>query len=506
MTQTQLTRKWFCASLAVSLLVAMPAAGQVIAQDLKLIASDAAANDNFGAAIGVSGGILIIGAPGDDDAGNQSGSAYVVDTTTGQELFKLTASDAGANDYFGNAVSISGSTAIVGAASNESVYVFSTKTGQELFKLTASDGVSGDNFGNAVSVSGNTAVVAAFADDSQSGSVYVFDTTTGQQQFKLMASDATAGVFFGSSVSISGHTAVVGAPYDNSAGSAYVFDISTGQQLFKLIASDAGAGDQFGFAVSVSGNIAVIGAPFDTVSGTQTGSVYVFDITTGQQLFKLAGSDAGTGDQFGDDVSISDDIAIIGASTTNLFSGTAYLFDTNTGQQLFKLTASHLGTGDRFGSAVSISGGTAVIGAYADDDSGTNAGAAYVFDGGPDIVQQPLGRVVMPGQTAMLDVVVAVPGNTQFAWRRNGEILVDGGNISGAGTPTLSIVAGEGDVAYYDCVITGGLWGSGSSISTPVVLGLLADPNACFVDVNNDGLVNFFDISLFINAFNAGCP
>ena len=70
-------------------------------EDLKLIASDGSAEDFFGNSVAVSGNTAVIGAPLDDDNGLESGSAYVFDVTTGQELFKLTASDGAANDNFG---------------------------------------------------------------------------------------------------------------------------------------------------------------------------------------------------------------------------------------------------------------------------------------------------------------------------------------------------------------------------------------------------------------------
>jgi hypothetical protein len=44
-----------------------------------------------------------------------NGAAYVYDTTNGEELVKLTASDAAANDFYGSTVAISGGTAIIGA-------------------------------------------------------------------------------------------------------------------------------------------------------------------------------------------------------------------------------------------------------------------------------------------------------------------------------------------------------------------------------------------------------
>ena len=143
----------------------------------------------------ISGGSAIVGAHVSDDAGSNSGSAYVFDVdplsaTFGNELVKLTASDAAAGDLFGISVGISGDTAIVGAYLNDddgtdsgSAYVFdvdplSATFGNELVKLTASDAAAGDQFGISVAISGDTAVVGAYLDDDggdDSGSAYVFD-------------------------------------------------------------------------------------------------------------------------------------------------------------------------------------------------------------------------------------------------------------------------------------------------------------------------------------------
>ena len=77
------------------------------------------------------------------------------------------------------------------------------------------------SFGDSVSISGNTVVVGApdatIGSNSQQGAAYVF-TESGSgwanmtQTAKLTASDGAAGDAFGISVSISGNTVVVGAP------------------------------------------------------------------------------------------------------------------------------------------------------------------------------------------------------------------------------------------------------------------------------------------------------
>ena len=139
---------------------------------------------------------------------------------------------------------------------------------------------------------------------------------------KLIVPDESVGAQFGNSVAISGNIAVIGAYFENNdngryAGSAYVFDIPTGQQLFNLLASDGSDEDYFGFSVAVSGNIAVVGAYQDDDNGTSSGSVYVFDVTTGQQLFKLLPEDGSPYKYFGISVAISGNHALIGAKEDN---------------------------------------------------------------------------------------------------------------------------------------------------------------------------------------------
>ena len=82
---------------------------------------------------------------------------------------------------------------------------------------------------------------------------------------KITASGATSNNSFGTSVAISGHATIVGAPYAAvfSSGSAYLFDVTTGNQLFKLTAADSVEQDQFGNSVGISGNTAIVGAVLD---------------------------------------------------------------------------------------------------------------------------------------------------------------------------------------------------------------------------------------------------
>ena len=190
---------------------------------------------------------------------------------------------------------------------------------QEL-KLLPSDGAAYDYFGSSVAISGTTAIAGAYGGGDNgpySGSAYLFDAITGAQMAKLLPSDGTTSDYFGKSVAISGATAIVGAYYDDDSGSetgsAYLFDTTTGTQLAKLLASDSAPGDYFGYSVAISGATAIVGAVWDDDSGYNSGSAYLFDTATGTQIAKLLPSDGASWDEFGISVAISGTTAIVGA-------------------------------------------------------------------------------------------------------------------------------------------------------------------------------------------------
>ncbi|MBN1514096.1 MAG: FG-GAP repeat protein [Phycisphaerae bacterium] len=91
--------------------------GSTWSQEAKLVAPDAAEYDYFGSAVAISGDAAIIGSPGDDDGGTSSGSAYVFGKTGPGWVYeqKLLASDGAASDQFGASVSIGSHLAMGGA-------------------------------------------------------------------------------------------------------------------------------------------------------------------------------------------------------------------------------------------------------------------------------------------------------------------------------------------------------------------------------------------------------
>ena len=378
----------------------------------KLTASDGAQYDSFGAAVSVSGDVIVVGAREHNDAGSDSGSAYVYrfDGIVWEQEAELLPSDGDEYDIFGGSASVSGDVIVVGApfdddagAYSGSAYVYRYEGGAwvEEAKLTASDAAADDSFGWSVSASSDVVVVGApYNDDAgaYSGSAYVYryDGNTWIEEAKLTASDAAQGDFFGGSVSVSGEAVVVGASYDSDAGtwsgSAYVYRDDGGAWIeeAKLTASDAAVGDSFGWSVSVSGDVAVVGAVENcTCSVPQApfgpGSAYAFrwDGAAWLEEAKLTASDGEAEDWFGAAVSVSGDVAVVGAfgDGGGGYYGSAYAYRWNGNEWLeeAKLTASDMAPADAFGAAVAVSGDVAVAGAHLDDDAGDASGSAHVF-------------------------------------------------------------------------------------------------------------------------------
>jgi len=369
----------------------------------KLTAPDAAAGDHFGGSVSFDGNTIVVGAPGDDD-GTFSGSAYVFtrNGTTWTKQQKLTASDAAASDRFGYSVLVDGNMIVIGAYGDDddgnssgSAYVFtrSGTTWTEETKLTASDATAGDLFGFSVSFDGDTIVVGAPADDRrgiESGSAYVFthSGTTWTEQQKFTASETTSFDRFGYSVSIYRNTIVIGAygvDRDGSSysGAAYVFNRSgttwTEQQNLKGHASD-----RLGQSVLVDEDTIVVGAS-GVHDSTFSGSAYVFPLSdmTWTEKQVLMPSDRAKWDNFGFSFSIDRDMIVVGAPADDYggnLSGSAFMFtrsDTTWTEQQ-KLTGSDSVPDDIFGCSVSFDGDTIVVGAPGDDDC-TFSGSAYVF-------------------------------------------------------------------------------------------------------------------------------
>ncbi|MCP3915521.1 MAG: hypothetical protein GY711_08205 [bacterium] len=440
-----------------------------------LSASDAGAGDRFGASLATDGARVLIGAPGDDDAGLDAGSAYSF-TDGGAGLWleaqKLLAGDGSAGDAFGTDIALLENQVLLGAPGAEAgagaVYVYRLSlTWIEVQMLTASTPAAGAAFGSAVAAAGDDALVGA--PHAAAGAVFVFrrEASLWSERRRAVAMAGQPGDGFGVGVAVQAGTAFLGADGRDvaaqDAGSVTVLpDVSAPYEVVLLpaftVRGDA-SNDAFGYSVGGGGDVdgdgladVVVGAYFDDAGGPDSGQAQVFSGADGALIHTFDG--AAGGDLFGRSVAIAGDVdcdghadVIVGApwhDAAGFNAGHARVFSGGDGSLLH--TFDGLAPSDRLGWFVSGAGDTngdghddLIVGAYLHDGGGADAGAAFVYCGdtgnllfqidgteGDSLGQSVSGAGDVNGD-GFDDVIVGAPNGNHTTGPETGKALVYSG-------------------------------------------------------------------------------
>ena len=443
----------------------------------RLTPTDVLPETFFGTSVAISGDTVVVGTQSGSAYVFSKPTDGWADTS---EASELTASDGSDYDQFGQSVAVSGNTVVVGAyladleADEEdfgAAYVFTKPNGgwedtSDSVKLTAPDGAEGREFGQSLSMTGNTLVIGApysgyyidfetyrearEAEDKTPylGSVYVFTRpdvgweNAPSPVVKLSAPNGVPWTRFGWSVSVSSDAIAVGEPYSRlytqpggyeyRSGAAFVFarpseGWSSTAEHRELPIPDIMPYDEYGSSVFTSGEVVVVGArDDDNENGPNAGSAYLFRIPTdgwasGTPLpdpVTLKAFDGPAGDRFGHSVAVDGEILVVGVpGDHDRVAGAAYAFvrqHTEWGYSRYKLDASDATLGGRFGTSVAVHGDTIVVGAPG-TGGGNDPGAAFVFNRPEDRPEAGWGREYSVSQTARLALPDG-PGDGQFAY------------------------------------------------------------------------------------------
>lgn len=216
-------------------------------QEAKLQNPNLRQNATFGWSVAASPGRVIVGAVGNDSPG-ATGAAYVFRHEGSNWVLESTLTgDNKPADKFGYSVALNGGTAVVGAYRDDqagfesgTAYVFGRKgnSWKREARLVAAQARSHELFGWSVGVSGDTVAVGSWYDDQGKdgplGSAYVYKHRGGAwvPAQKMVAANRNPLELFGWAVAVSGKTVVVGARLDNQAalqgGAVYVGDADFG--------------------------------------------------------------------------------------------------------------------------------------------------------------------------------------------------------------------------------------------------------------------------------------
>ena len=427
------------------------------------------------------------------------------------EAAKLVLANPGAEDEFGTSVALSRDTLAVGArghGGSGSVFIFERDEGGagrwgQVLRVVATDAADGDRFGQAVALEGDILAVGAPGDDDlnpsaapgatmleASGSVYLFERDVGGpnqwgQVAKLVASNGDIFENFGFTLALSGNRLAVAAWSEDEAvgptqgggsgrfgidsGFAYIFDRNPVDGLWletiyidfprTPVTTAAAFFDNFAKTIAIDGDTLVVGASEEDANDADQGTVYVFERNSGGpnqwgEAARLRAGDGTTFDRFGISVAMSGDTIVVGATgddDAGSGAGTAFVFDRQNGQwvETAKLIASDGSDRARFGAVVSINGDTIIVGAPEEDEKGTDAGAVYIF-------QTDSGAAGQWGQVAKLTAGDAAEGDQFGATLAVGEEFAISGAFrkdvlgESSGSAYLFQLGGEPSSEYMD--------------------------------------------------------
>lgn len=386
MSHRNLTRLTLAALSAVVVLVAAPAAAvETRYESFTITSPTPAVKATLGVSVAFDGRIIVAGATGETDAGPNTGAVYLFDVTTGEMLHRLTAPVPTEGEAFGRAVDIDAGRVIVtapmsGTIGTKHAYVFDVDSGSRLQQLSA-NGVA--SFGPSVALSGNRALIGT----SQSNSLYLYDIDTGQ---RIPHEPQGAGGVVALS---SDYLVVGGLNYGpNPGGSTVPYSgfiridnlADSGTAYHYLQAPTPTSFDGFGGALALDGSKLIVGAQQGHAAYPGPGAAYIFDLSTSDSPTVLLPPTEIPTRYFGRSVAIDGSLAVIGANqedgNPNSSLGVAFVYDVPSGDLLYALRTSDLADGDIFGEFLAIRGETIIAGAPGHDGLGEDAGLLYVFN------------------------------------------------------------------------------------------------------------------------------
>jgi len=377
---------------------------------------------------------------------------------------------------FGTSVAIHSGLIAVGSEFENfragSAHIYNSNSGIFEQRLFPHNGSAGDQYGLSVAVSEGWILVAAPQIEGPNGeinegAVYAYDRDSMTLQHYITPDDEWSSALFGKKIAIDGSTALIS---DNNLElgynqyAAYLYDLTSGEQLFKLLPDPNAGLNRFGSDLDLYGNYAVVGAFTASIGAEESGVAYLFNSATGQLLHKLSALNPVNYERLGSSVAIHGSLVAAGALGTEVMgvggAGSVYLFDAQSGEQIHRLAALDPEIADRFGRAIDCNEKYIVVSAFQTATWFNDAGAVYIFDAK---TFKQLAKITPPIERLYY----------QFGF----------------------------DVALSDDTLIVSEWATDSRVQNPISKAYRYDLNCtplCAPDLNDDGSLNFFDISIFL--------
>ncbi len=393
-------------------------------RETKLTINDAQTWDYFGSAVSIDGSIALIGSAADHNPGKAF--VFQFDGNTWVRKAKLIASDGQSYDYFGRSVALKGDIAVVGSPQSGEgggtgqayIYEFNGSTWSETQKLTNSN--DQDRFGHSLDFDGQKIIIGSLGENIFKGAAYIYsyNGSAWVEEQKLEITDGSGAEEFGASVAISGNVAMVSERTGEISARLYIYEYNgTSWEINQIILDN----EKLFTSIDIDGDRAVLStdsAPGYILSYQDTSWVTEFSIP--RRGFRSA---------------LSGDKVIIGDPWNGNGKTWTYWLNDSVWTE-YELIGSNLASGDNFGSGVAIHNNEFFVGASRVDQ----LGMVYVFD----LLAKPLGLKVSNGQ---------YNNRSKISWKSSSD-RPDGYKIFRDNIEIASITMGAR--AYYDYEATPG--------------------------------------------------
>lgn len=380
-------------------------------------------NQYFGATAAIENSTAVVGRTGNSPAGPGPGEAMVFTRQSGRWGFlqKLVHSEAGPNDLFGNSIGISGDIILVGAPYADLTNpVVSTRREGKLFIFSRTGNMWTEMpnptispspfnhglFGRTVAIEGNHILVGEPGGGDVPGKVHAFTVDTNGATFTqtIDAPDVQNGDGFGYTIALSGNFAVLGSSgyyssyptptsTSNTTGRVYVYKLSGdtwAPYSPNPVIDDPNPTIQgwFGNTVAMYGNTIAISKVnnINTSDGKDhIGRVYLFDVDNTVPPLPLDSPHATEQEEFGFALAIDDERLLIGTpwfGNAPQSPGTVYQYKKSGSTWVYdsELVPVDVTVNDHYGHALAMDGNEILVCAPQDSDIAPKAGSVYIWD------------------------------------------------------------------------------------------------------------------------------
>lgn len=482
--------------------------------------ADIVVGSDFGFDLANSFGRLAIASPG-VNAGF-TGRVLVYDTTTGVLLHTLVAPiDATDPSNFGKNIAMQGANIVVSSSHgfgfgdlNNQVFVYDALTGMLRFELIPINPLGESvGYGHDIAIDNGIIAVSQPEYDVFSGCVYLFDAIDGSLIDVIYGEPLLPTIQypkFGDEIEMhNGLLTVLQREFSgfSDAQQIFIFDAAT-RALLHEIQPPVGNqyADGWGTDLAMNDDTLIVCAPGDDPYGTNTGSVLAYDLTTGVFRNRIMVVNAEAASPIRMNAEINEDGLVAVSSSNGEFgnagTATVKLFESQTGTQVGTLEPSSGMRSASFGLAMTFLNNEVFVSDIAQALSREDI--VHHFNTGSTITMHPQSHVTdIEGFGPSMQVFAT--NATEYRWFKDGVEINNGPLYGGATTSVLAINAGTETEGAYTCEVTSVSTSSVMSEPGYLVYQGSSEP-ACRADFTEDGVLNFFDVSAFLQQFGNGCP